>query len=59
MRRKTLANNLAGWRGLDKGDAAACIEGAGLSPSVRAEQLSLDDFDRLAGRIAEHSSREA
>ncbi len=56
MRRKTLANNLSGWRDLDKSTATACITAAGLPADVRAEQLSLDDFDRLETRILELSS---
>lgn len=58
MRRKTLANNLSGWRGLAKGDAEACIESAGLAPGIRAERLSLEDFDRLASAVAEHPDPE-
>lgn len=52
MRRKTLANNLSGWRGLAKGDAEQCIESAGLAPGIRAERLSLADFDRLESAVA-------
>jgi 16S rRNA (adenine1518-N6/adenine1519-N6)-dimethyltransferase len=52
MRRKTLVNNLSGWRGLSKPEAEACVATAGLQPAVRAEQLSLDDFDRLETAIA-------
>ena len=47
MRRKTLANNLAGWRGLAKPVAEECIRSSGLAPGIRAEQLALEDFDRL------------
>ena len=48
MRRKTLQNNLCAM-GLSKAEAASLIEKAGLSPSVRAEALDVDDFVRLAG----------
>jgi 16S rRNA (adenine1518-N6/adenine1519-N6)-dimethyltransferase len=47
MRRKTLANNLSAM-GLTKSVAAELIDRAGLSPSVRAETLSVSDFVRLA-----------
>jgi len=51
MRRKTLANNLTGWHGLTKGDAESRITEAGLPSGIRAEQLSLADFDRLESAI--------
>lgn len=51
MRRKTLVNNLSGWRSLAKSDAEGCVAAAGLQPAVRAEQLSLEDFDRLETAI--------
>jgi len=57
MRRKTLANNLVGWRGLTKPDAEDCIASAGLLPGIRAEQLSLDDFDRLESLVRERETR--
>lgn len=53
MRRKTLANNLAGWRGLSKSEAASCIAAAGIDHGIRAEQLSLWDFDRLETAVRE------
>jgi 16S rRNA (adenine1518-N6/adenine1519-N6)-dimethyltransferase len=53
MRRKTLANNLAGWRGLSKSDAEACIASLGLDLGIRAERLSLSDFDRLETAVRE------
>ncbi|SRR5581483_832010 len=48
MRRKTLVNNLTGWRNLTRGAAEEALKEAGLQPAVRAETLSLADFDRLA-----------
>lgn len=48
MRRKTLANNLAGFRDLDKRGAEESIEAASFDPRVRAEALSLEQFDALA-----------
>jgi len=48
MRRKTLANNLEGFRGLPRAEAAAAIAEAGLPAGVRAEEMSLVAFDGLA-----------
>lgn len=49
MRRKKLVNNLIGWRGLDRAAALSAMQRAGIDPEVRAETMSLQDFDRLAG----------
>lgn len=46
QRRKTLLNNLQSWLG-DKDKALALLEKAGLEPSLRAQQLNLEDFLRL------------
>ena len=48
MRRKTLANNLAGAFGISKENAVKAIEQAGFSASVRGETLSVDDFVKLS-----------
>ena len=48
MRRKKLVNNLTGWRELSREDVLAAMARAGLSEDVRAETMSLADFDRLA-----------
>lgn len=48
MRRKTLVNNLTGWRGLTREQAVRAIAAAGLDEAVRAETMTLEDFDRLA-----------
>jgi 16S rRNA (adenine1518-N6/adenine1519-N6)-dimethyltransferase len=53
MRRKTLLNNLGGWKGLSKYNAAWAIETAGLAPEIRAEAMGLEEFDRLAVAIRE------
>jgi len=47
MRRKTLVNNLAGWRGIGREGAIAGVAATDLEPAVRAEQLTLADFVRL------------
>jgi 16S rRNA (adenine1518-N6/adenine1519-N6)-dimethyltransferase len=51
MRRKTLLNNLGGWKGLSKFNAAWAIDTAGLPPEIRAEAMGLEEFDRLAVEV--------
>jgi 16S rRNA (adenine1518-N6/adenine1519-N6)-dimethyltransferase len=48
MPRKKLTNNLAGWNGATKEIAIAAVTSAGISPDARAEELSLEEFDRVA-----------
>ena len=48
MRRKKLVNNLTGWRGLSRADVLALMARAKISEDVRAETMSLSDFDQLA-----------
>src|SRR5205823_4914764 len=47
MRRKKLINNLIGWRGLTRPEAARLMERADIDPNARAEELALEDFRRL------------
>ncbi|MEA2464925.1 MAG: rRNA (adenine1518-N6/adenine1519-N6)-dimethyltransferase [Acidobacteriota bacterium] len=51
MRRKKLVNNLTGWRELTREQVLAAISAAGLSEDVRAETMSLAEFDRLTGQL--------
>lgn len=51
MRRKKLLNNLEGFGSLSRPQAAAVLEAAGIPANARAEELSLQDFDRLAVAI--------
>lgn len=53
MRRKTLINNLIACFPIDRAQAAACIEAAGLNAQCRAETLSIEQFCLLADEIAE------
>ncbi|MBQ6173426.1 MAG: ribosomal RNA small subunit methyltransferase A [Clostridia bacterium] len=48
LRRKTLVNSLAASLRLERGEASALVENAGLDPMIRGERLSLDDFARLS-----------
>lgn len=51
QRRKTLQNCLSSFFGMDKAKAAEIIAAAGLKPTTRAEELSLEDFARLSDLI--------
>lgn len=53
MRRKTLVNNLMAAFALERELAVSCIENLGLSPSVRAEQLSIGQLAALADAISD------
>ena len=55
MRRKTLLNNLIGYREMTRDEASGAIEEAGLDPRQRAETIHLDEFDGLAAIIARRS----
>ena len=48
QRRKTLVNTLSSGLKIEKARAAEAIAEAGLKPTVRAEELSLDEFIRLS-----------
>ena len=51
QRRKTLANSLSSALGLDKQVVTEAIVSAGLSESVRPEQLSMEDFINVAKSV--------
>jgi len=48
MRRKTILNNLAGFRSADRATAASWLAAAGIDAAIRSERLELADFIRLA-----------
>lgn len=48
QRRKQLANPLSGAFGLDKAALCGIFENLGIKPTARAEELSLEDYARLA-----------
>ncbi len=55
-RRKKLLNNLAGMQpGVDRNALTAMLENLGLNPSVRPEQLSVDQFFDLYNSIREQA----
>ncbi len=47
MRRKMLVNNLIGWLGLSRDQVVAGLHAAATDPTVRAEDLPLERFDRI------------
>ena len=51
LRRKTLANSLAGFNGFDKLEWSERLTQLGFDASVRAESLGFRDFIRIAGTI--------
>lgn len=52
MRRKKLVNNLIGWRELTRERVLEGMRAAEIDEDARAETLSLQDFDRLAGQLS-------
>ena len=48
QRRKTLSNSLSSGLGVSKSDIAQALESCGLKPTARAEELSMQDFCKLA-----------
>ncbi len=53
QRRKTLVNTLSSGLKIEKARAAEAIAEAGLKPTVRAEELSMDEFIRLSQILTE------
>lgn len=51
MRRKTLVNNLMGWKSATRDDVVAALSRAGIDERVRAEELSLEQFERIRETI--------
>lgn len=51
QRRKTLVNSVASTMGIEKGKITAALESAGLSPTVRAEALTLEQFAAVSELI--------
>ncbi len=47
QRRKTAANSIASGLGIAKSEVTEALQQAGLSPMVRPEQLTLEDFAKL------------
>ena len=55
QRRKTILNSLSNGFGKDKSSVSQALEKANISKTSRAEQLTLDDFARLANELLIYS----
>ena len=53
QRRKTILNSVASGMGLEKEKLALAIENAGLSPTARAEALTMEELVTLSNKICE------
>ena len=53
QRRKTISNSLSSVLSMDKASLISALEKAQVSPMARAEQLSLEDFARIANAVSE------
>jgi 16S rRNA (adenine1518-N6/adenine1519-N6)-dimethyltransferase len=51
QRRKTLLNSLSHGLEMEKGKVEEALKSCGLDPGARAETITLEQFDRLAGAI--------
>lgn len=53
QRRKTILNSISSGMGIDKAKLSAAIENAGLSPTARAEALTMEQLTDLSNKIYE------
>lgn len=51
QRRKQIANPLSAELGISKSDLAELMQSCGIKPTARAEELTLEDFERLAAAV--------
>ena len=51
QRRKTLVNTVSNTTGINKDDLRQALEELGLSPTVRSEQLTLDELAALSNKL--------
>lgn len=58
QRRKTLRSALAGWAG-SPAAAEDALRGAGVDPSLRGEQLAVEDFARVADALGAASAADS
>lgn len=57
QRRKTILNSLSSGLGIDKAKIAQAVENAGLSPTSRAEALTMEQLVELSNKIFEVNER--
>lgn len=53
QRRKTILNSISSGMGIDKAKLSQAIENAGLSPTARAEALTMEELTDLSNKIYE------
>lgn len=51
QRRKTAANSISSTLGLEKSEVISALEDCSISPTARAENLTMDDFVKLSERL--------
>jgi len=51
MRRKKLVNNITGFKGHDRSSISTALKAADIPADIRAEMVSLHEFDRLGGML--------
>lgn len=51
QRRKQIANPLSSELGISKSDLAELMQSCGIKPTARAEELTLEDFERLTAAV--------
>ena len=51
QRRKQIANPLSAELGISKADLAGLMQSCGIKPTARAEELTLEDFERLTAAV--------
>lgn len=51
QRRKTILNSLSSGLSMDKATVGQLLEECGISPTARAEQLTMDDFEKIAEKL--------
>ena len=52
QRRKTAANSLSAGLGMPKTQINSLLEKSGIKPSARAEELTMQDFAKIANSIS-------
>ena len=51
QRRKTISNSLSSGLGIEKSAVSQLLVDCGISPTARAEQLTMDNFSKIAERL--------
>lgn len=59
MRRKTLVNNLTGWKGATRESVTTVLLAAGINERIRAEELGLDQFEQIRKAIHHKDTKDS